>query len=205
MLPGNCIGVRVPPVILPVSKNPEPATSLLALSVTSVNALTRSQSKKIIAPPRCVSSPIAQWMGQSLIYPGGVAKAQYQDVSMANYTPKPSVVPSDRSAVTRFIMQRQSISRFVRDALQNAVNMQQEYTDKRGPKNANEIKTGDRELLSTDGIRSADGRCSPTESAPSMLFFRVARKRRNLYFMVPRVTGFSAPVLLISARCWGQE
>ncbi|KAE8880188.1 hypothetical protein PF005_g11794 [Phytophthora fragariae] len=60
--------------------------------------------------------------------------------------------PVDKAAVSEFVLQRQSIARFVRDALQDAVDKQKENADKRGRKN---MATFDQVLLSTDGIRSS--------------------------------------------------
>ncbi|KAG2898742.1 hypothetical protein PC114_g14163 [Phytophthora cactorum] len=52
----------------------------------------------------------------------------------------PSVQPADRSAVSDVILQRQSISRFERDALQIPVNKHNENADKHGRKNVNAFK-----------------------------------------------------------------
>ena len=56
-------------------------------------------------------------------------------------------------AVSEFILQRQALTRFVRDALQSAVDKQKENADKYGRKNTSKFKKGDRVLLSTEGLR----------------------------------------------------
>ncbi|KAE9014968.1 hypothetical protein PR002_g14076 [Phytophthora rubi] len=96
----------------------------------TLNAVTRSKTKKALATPDIAASPLATWTARTLINPGiaGVPVA-------ANYTPKTPTRPVDNAAVSEFVMQRQSIARFVRDALQDAVDKQKENADKRGRKN----------------------------------------------------------------------
>ncbi|KAE8974072.1 hypothetical protein PR002_g26017 [Phytophthora rubi] len=116
----------------------------------TLNAVTRSTTKKALATPDIAASPLATWTARTLINPGnaGVPLA-------ANYAPKTPARPVDNAAVSEFVMQRQSIARFVRDALQDAVDKQKENADKRGRKNMATFATGDQVLLSTDGIRSS--------------------------------------------------
>ncbi|KAE9019390.1 hypothetical protein PR003_g13313 [Phytophthora rubi] len=116
----------------------------------TLNAVTRSKTKKALATPDIAASPLATWTARTLIDPGnaGVPVA-------ANYAPKTPARPVDNAAVSEFVFQRQSIARFVRDALQNAVDKQKENADKRGRKNMSTFETGDQVLLSTDGIRSS--------------------------------------------------
>ncbi|KAE8959115.1 hypothetical protein PR002_g30642 [Phytophthora rubi] len=116
----------------------------------TLNAVTRSKTKKALATPDIAASPLAAWTARTLINPGnaGVPVA-------ANYAPKTPARPVDNAAVSEFVMQRQSIARFVRDALQDAVDKQKENADKRGRKNMATFETGDQVLLSTDGIRSS--------------------------------------------------
>ena len=71
---------------------------------------------------------------------------------VANFAPKESTSPVSSAAVTEFLLLRQSITRFVRDALQEAVDKQKENADKRGRKNLLTFKEGDRVLLSTSGL-----------------------------------------------------
>ncbi|TNO06917.1 hypothetical protein DXT86_29230, partial [Klebsiella pneumoniae] len=80
-------------------------------------------------------------------------------------------------------MQRQSIARFVRDALQNAVGKQKEQADKHGRKNVNVFKIGDRVLLSTEGIRaSAVTNLGANELAPRSIGpFRVTKAVGDAY------------------------
>ena len=55
--------------------------------------------------------------------------------------------------VLGFIHQRQAITRFVRDALQSAVDKQKDNADKHGMKYMRKFKKVDRVLLSTKGLR----------------------------------------------------
>ncbi|KAE8894403.1 hypothetical protein PF007_g3621 [Phytophthora fragariae] len=73
----------------------------------------------------------------------------------ANYAPKIPARPVGNSAVSEFVLQRLSIARFMRDALQEEVDKQKENADKRGRNNMATFETGDQVLLSTDGIRSS--------------------------------------------------
>ncbi|KAE9017795.1 hypothetical protein PR001_g14304 [Phytophthora rubi] len=116
----------------------------------TLNAVTRSKAKKVLATPDIAASPLATWTTRTLIDPGdaGVPVA-------ANYAPKTPASPVDNTAVSEFVLHRQSIARFVRDALQDAVDKQQDNADKRGRKNMATFETGDQVLLSTDGIRSS--------------------------------------------------
>ncbi|KAE8979853.1 hypothetical protein PR003_g28962 [Phytophthora rubi] len=85
----------------------------------TLNAVTHSKTKKALATPDITASPLATWTARTLINPGnaGVPLA-------ANYAPKTPARPVDNTAVSEFVMQRQSIARFVRDALQDAVDKQ---------------------------------------------------------------------------------
>ncbi|KAE8965233.1 hypothetical protein PR002_g28737 [Phytophthora rubi] len=116
----------------------------------TLNAVTRSKTKKALATPDIAASPLATWTARALIDPGnaGVPVAP-------NYAPKTPARPVDNAGVSEFVLQRQSIARFVRDALQDAVDKQKENADKRGRKNMATFATGDKVLLSTDGIRSS--------------------------------------------------
>ncbi|KAE9180423.1 hypothetical protein PF005_g23279 [Phytophthora fragariae] len=116
----------------------------------TLNAVTRSKTKKALATPDIAASPLVTWTARTLIDPGnaGVPVA-------ANYAPKTPARPVVDAAVSEFVLQRQSIARFVRDALQDAVDKQKENADKRGRKNMATFATGDQVLLSTDGIRSS--------------------------------------------------
>ncbi|ETI35050.1 hypothetical protein F443_18556, partial [Phytophthora nicotianae P1569] len=76
-------------------------------------------------------------------------------VTLANFAPKEDESPINSDAVSELLLRRQAITRFVRDALQTAVDKQKEYADRRGRKNTSRFRRGDRVLLSTDGIKSA--------------------------------------------------
>ncbi|KAE9025002.1 hypothetical protein PR003_g13141 [Phytophthora rubi] len=79
----------------------------------TLNAVTRSKTKKALATPDTAASPLAAWTARTLIDPGnsGVPVA-------ANYAPKIPARHVDNAAVSEFVLQRQPIARFVRDALQ---------------------------------------------------------------------------------------
>ncbi|KAE8971040.1 hypothetical protein PF010_g28085 [Phytophthora fragariae] len=126
----------------------------------TLNAVTRSKTKQALATPDIAASSLAAWTARTLIDPrnAGVPVA-------ANYAPKTPARPVDNAAVSEFVLQRQSIARFVRDALQDAVDKQKENADKRGRKNMATFETGDQVLLSTDGIRS----CAMTNLGASKL------------------------------------
>ena len=66
-------------------------------------------------------SPLARWTAQTLIDPSSGTRSP-----TANYTPIESALPIADKAVSEFILQRQAITRFVRDALQSAVDKQKE-------------------------------------------------------------------------------
>ncbi|OWZ22745.1 polyprotein [Phytophthora megakarya] len=122
---------------------------------TSANAVTRSQAKKVLAAPRRAVLPLADWAERTLIDPAGTPSDHPRTVVSANYAPKVTVSPADRAAVYEFVQQRQVITRFVQDALQAAVDKQKENADKHGRNNKTSFRTGDRALLSTEGIRSS--------------------------------------------------
>ncbi|KAE9335525.1 hypothetical protein PR003_g12969 [Phytophthora rubi] len=144
----------------------------------TLNAVTRSKAKKVLATPDIAASPLATWTTRTLIDPGdaGVPVA-------ANYAPKTPASPVDNTAVSEFVLQRQSIARFVRDALQDAVDKQQDNADKRGRKNMATFETGDQVLLSTDGIRSsAETNLGASKLAPRFIGpFKVMKVNGEAY------------------------
>ena len=73
----------------------------------------------------------------------------------SNFAPKEVGSRIDSAAVTDFLLQRQAVTRYVRDALQAAVDKQKENADRRGRKNTLCFRPGERVLLSTAGIQSA--------------------------------------------------
>ncbi|ETP36069.1 hypothetical protein F442_15893 [Phytophthora nicotianae P10297] len=92
-----------------------PATQRASSSEATVNAVTRSQSRRIVAEPRNAASPLVEWAERTLIDPAAEGRASV----IANFAPNASARAADHSAVSEFVLQRQSISRFVRDALQS--------------------------------------------------------------------------------------
>ncbi|KAE9164551.1 hypothetical protein PF005_g29984 [Phytophthora fragariae] len=73
--------------------------------------------------------------------------------AVANFAPKAAPRPIDSAAVSEFLLHRQAVTRFVRDALQAAVDRQKVNADRRGRKNMSFFRGGERVLLSTDGIQ----------------------------------------------------
>ncbi|CAI5722732.1 unnamed protein product [Peronospora destructor] len=69
--------------------------------------------------------------------------------------PKIPAHPIDDAAISDFLLHRQSVTRYVRDALQEAVDKQKENADKRGRKNMDTFWIGDKVLLSTGGLRNS--------------------------------------------------
>ncbi|OWY94711.1 polyprotein [Phytophthora megakarya] len=145
---GEAVAADTTPVNTPVPQRVSP-------SETIVNAVTRAQTKRSLTSPRDAVSPLAQWTERTLIDPARVPETHQPMTPLANYAPRPQAVSADHSAVSEFVLQRQSITRFVRDALQCAVDKQKENADKHGRKNMASFHTGDRVLLSTEGIRTS--------------------------------------------------
>ncbi|KAE8902899.1 hypothetical protein PF005_g8151 [Phytophthora fragariae] len=114
----------------------------------ALNSVTRSKTKQALTMPNTTAPPLAAWTARTLVDPGNASVP-----IAANYAPKSPARPVDNTAVSEFVMQRQSIARFVRDALQDAVDTHKENTDNRGRKSMTTFETGDQVLLSTDGFR----------------------------------------------------
>ncbi|KAE9292940.1 hypothetical protein PR003_g24633 [Phytophthora rubi] len=72
--------------------------------------------------------------------------------AVANFAPAATPTPIDSAAVFEFLLHRQAVTRFVRDALQVAVDRQKANADRRGRKNMSSFRRGERVLLSTEGI-----------------------------------------------------
>ncbi|KAE9201080.1 hypothetical protein PF005_g15093 [Phytophthora fragariae] len=73
--------------------------------------------------------------------------------AVANFAPAATPTPIDSAAVSEFLLHRQAVTRFVRDALQAAVDRQKANADRRSRKNMSFFRRGERVLLSTDGIQ----------------------------------------------------
>ncbi|GMF49875.1 unnamed protein product [Phytophthora fragariaefolia] len=116
----------------------------------ALHAITRSKSKQALAAPSSATSPLAAWTARTLINPGNTGTP-----IAANYTPKSPARQVDNAAVSAFVQRREAIARFVRDALQDAVDKQKENADKRGRKNMATFTIGEHVLLSTDSFRSS--------------------------------------------------
>uniref|UniRef100_A0AAV1U2E9 Integrase catalytic domain-containing protein n=1 Tax=Peronospora matthiolae TaxID=2874970 RepID=A0AAV1U2E9_9STRA len=118
--------------------------------ILSANVVNHSKAKSSVSTPHDVASPLAQWTAQTLIDPSSSMRNP-----KANYAPIESARPIDDMAVSEFILQRQAITRFVRDTLRSAVYKQKANADKRGRKNTSTFKKGDRVLLTTEGLRDS--------------------------------------------------
>ncbi|GMF57372.1 unnamed protein product [Phytophthora fragariaefolia] len=116
----------------------------------ALHAVTRSKSKQALAAPSSATAPLAAWTARTLIDPGNTGTP-----IAANYTPNFPARQVDNAAVSAFVQRRESIARFVRDALQVAVDKQKENADKRGRKNMATFTIGEQVLVSTDSIRSS--------------------------------------------------
>ncbi|KAE8981775.1 hypothetical protein PR001_g23908 [Phytophthora rubi] len=73
--------------------------------------------------------------------------------AVANFAPAATPTPIDSAAVSEFLLHRQAVTRFVRDALQVAVDRQKANADRRDRKNMSSFRRGERVLLSTEGIQ----------------------------------------------------
>ena len=73
----------------------------------------------------------------------------------ANFDVAPSIETlskKDKESINDFILKRQSMLRFVRDAIASALDVQKEQADKRGRKNVDSYEIGDQVLLSTSNL-----------------------------------------------------
>ena len=113
--------------------------SSAAHGILSANAVARSKAKTAILTPPDMASPLARWTAQTLIDSSSGKRSP-----TVNYAPIESPQPTDDMAVSEFILQRQAITRFVRDALQSAVDQQKENADKHGRKNMSKFEKGER-------------------------------------------------------------
>ncbi|KAE9101002.1 hypothetical protein PF010_g14601 [Phytophthora fragariae] len=141
----------------------------------ALNAVTRSKTKKALATPDIAVSPLATWTARTLIDPGNA----WVTVA-ANYAPKTPARPVENAAVSEFVLQRQSIACFVRDALQDAVDKQKEKTDKRGRKNMATFARLRQEIKYS---------CRPTASAVTNLGASKLAPRFIGPFIVMKVNG----------------
>ncbi|POM64639.1 Polyprotein [Phytophthora palmivora] len=105
-------------------------------------AVTRSKAIQALTTPGPAASPLAAWEARTLIDPGNTGTQV-----AANYAPKPLVRQVDNAAVSAFIQRHASIARFVRDALQDALDKQKGNADKRGRKNMATFRIGEQALL----------------------------------------------------------
>ncbi|GMF37832.1 unnamed protein product [Phytophthora fragariaefolia] len=146
-----------------------------AASVTRARAATTATPTRSAGMPtpvtraitttRTASSDIAAWTNRTLINPSQRRRGiELQDESGAgevaaplpsNFLPNPEPQPRVSAAVNAFLQQRETVMRYVRDAIVTAVDRQKKYADQRGRKNLKRLAVGDRVLLSTAGIQPA--------------------------------------------------
>ncbi|KAE8905878.1 hypothetical protein PF003_g10293 [Phytophthora fragariae] len=73
--------------------------------------------------------------------------------AVANFAPAATPTPIDSAAVSEFLLHRQAVTRFVRNALQVAVDRQKANADRRDRKSLSSFRRGERVLVSTEGIQ----------------------------------------------------
>ncbi|KAJ8525820.1 hypothetical protein ON010_g15293 [Phytophthora cinnamomi] len=131
--------VDLPPTETPAGQTPAamPVMRHSSSGASSADAVTRAQVKKALATPRNAAALLTDWTERTLIDPAGHSTAHPSDDAIANYAPKPSANPADHAAVSEFVLQRQAITR------------------QTWAKNKDSFHTGDRVLLSAEGIRSS--------------------------------------------------
>ncbi|GMG14721.1 unnamed protein product [Phytophthora fragariaefolia] len=138
-------------------------SSLVNGATTRHGARASTRGMRTRAATRAAPSDTASWASRMLINPRQRPRAiAYEDTSgaatspappPANFDPVPAPQPRDTAAVSEFLQRRQSVVRYVRDAIAVAVDRQKENADRRGRKNMEKFAVGDRVLLSTTGIQ----------------------------------------------------
>lgn len=97
-------------------------------------------------------SSVTRWASRTLIdsqqQPRVVASKARDTATSAVSQEAP--VGANSEAISEFLLHRQSVVRFVRDAIASAVDRQKENVDKHGRKNKQVFALGDRVLLSTE-------------------------------------------------------
>ncbi|KAG3115414.1 hypothetical protein PI125_g5562 [Phytophthora idaei] len=90
--------------------------SSAASTYASVNAVTCAQARKTLTTPRNAAAPLVSWADQNLINHGATSRVS----TPANYAPKQAARPVDTAAASAFVLQRQAVARYGRDALRSA-------------------------------------------------------------------------------------
>lgn len=98
-----------------------------AFGILSGNIINRPKAKFAVVTPRVVASPLALRAAQTLIDASSGMRSL-----PANYPPIESSRPADDMVVSKFILKRHAITRFVRDALQSTVDKQKENAGTNG-------------------------------------------------------------------------
>ncbi|OWY91045.1 hypothetical protein PHMEG_00040540 [Phytophthora megakarya] len=124
---------------------------------------TTARGSRARVATRATPLDIATWTSRTLINPSQRRRAigyheptGTTDVSAsppANFDPNPEPQSSDTATINKFLDQRQSVIRYVRDAITLAVDRQKENADRRDRKKMEKFAVGDRVLLSTAGIQ----------------------------------------------------
>jgi hypothetical protein len=108
----------------------------------SINALTHSSGPTDISG---LDDPSGSSRAMSFPVPRDPVTGSASPV--ANFEPKELSAAGEPAAFPDFVLQRQSIVRYVRDAIAMAADKQKENADKRGRKNMETFKVGERVLL----------------------------------------------------------
>ncbi|KAE8962357.1 hypothetical protein PR002_g29620 [Phytophthora rubi] len=149
---------RVPALLAVRSSNAAAVSTLGGGGVAPTSKSAQDSSEPPLPQPAKSNTRDATVEGHAL---HGVA---YEDVfavdvaspatsAVANFAPAATPTPIDSAAVSEFLLHRQAVTRFVRDALQVAVDRQKANADRRGRKNTSSFRRGERVLLSTEGIQ----------------------------------------------------
>ncbi|KAE9068903.1 hypothetical protein PF001_g28486 [Phytophthora fragariae] len=149
---------RVPALLAVRSSNAAAVSTLGGGGVAPTSKSAQDLSEPPVPQPAKPNTREATVEGHAL---HGVA---YEDVfavdvaspatsAVANFAPAATPTPIDSAAVSEFLLHRQAVTRFVRDALQVAVDRQKANANRRGRKNMSSFRRGERVFLSTEGIQ----------------------------------------------------
>ncbi|KAE9333179.1 hypothetical protein PF008_g14583 [Phytophthora fragariae] len=149
---------RVPDLIAIRSSNAAAVSTLGRGGMAPTSKSAQDSSEPLLPQPAKPNTGDATLEGHAL---HGVAYEDLFAVDVASpatsavviFAPAATPTPIDSAAVSEFLLHRQAVTRFVRDALQADVDRQKASADRRGRKNMSFFRRGERVLLSTDGIQ----------------------------------------------------
>ncbi|KAE9338451.1 hypothetical protein PF008_g12064 [Phytophthora fragariae] len=149
---------RVPALLAVRSSNAAAVSTLGGGGVAPTSKSAQDLSEPPLPQPAKSNTRDATVEGHALhgvsyedVFPVDVASPATSAV--ANFAPAATPTPIDSAAVSEFLLYRQAVTRFVRDALQVAVDRQKANEHRRGRKNMSSFRRGERVLLSTEGIQ----------------------------------------------------